>query len=83
MIKTNFKPEHFTGLFPSRIKPVRPGWYQVGVNYAYFDGALWSFTWADPNRIDERRLHLIRLGVIPFQRHRWRGLNFDPNALHL
>jgi len=101
MIKTDFKPEHFTGWFPPDVKPVYAGWYPIGrlegcpataivKGYAYFDGKWWDWACEDPNhprypwsdttssiRIDPRYAQTAT------QFKWWRGLNFDPNALHL
>ena len=78
MIKTNFKPEHFTARFPSHIKPVRVGWYRVDSEdeppiYAFWSGHAWGWACFDPNRAPPH----VSPGA--YQHKEWYGLNHDPN----
>lgn len=79
MIKTNFKPEHFTARFPSPIKPARAGWYRVDADeepsmYAFWDGHWWGWACFNPNRSPSDHM---RHGA--YQHKEWYGLNHGPN----
>lgn len=86
IVKINFKPEHFIGVFPPSTKPARPGWYRVDPAptsgrlpsfFAHYDGKEWGWTCTDPN--DAPETHAPGASQTKW----WAGLSFDPNALHL